>query len=79
VKMRLRISFPGVQNLYFLDLQIKSYGCLKFLREVWVGQACVRANEEELITCAKIWGQRGRKEGAGSSKRRTRAGAVADR
>jgi hypothetical protein len=24
--------------------------------EVWAGQACPGANEEELTTCAKIWG-----------------------
>jgi hypothetical protein len=34
VKMRLAISFAGVQISYFLDLQIKSYGCLKFLGKV---------------------------------------------
>jgi hypothetical protein len=50
---------------YCLDLQIKNYGCLKFLGEVWARRACAGANEEELTTCGKIWGQRGRKEGAG--------------
>jgi hypothetical protein len=34
VKMRLAISFAGVQKSYFLDLWIKSYGCLKKLGEV---------------------------------------------
>jgi hypothetical protein len=34
VKMRLAISFAGVQISYFLDLRIKSYGRLKFLGEV---------------------------------------------
>jgi hypothetical protein len=34
VKMRLTISFVGVQISYFLDLRIKSYGYLKFLGEV---------------------------------------------
>jgi hypothetical protein len=48
--MRLAISFAGVQRLYFLDLQIKSYVCLKFLGEVWVGWACAGTNEEELTT-----------------------------
>jgi hypothetical protein len=38
---------------------------LKFLGEVWAGRACAGANEEELTTCGKIWGQSGRKEGAG--------------
>jgi hypothetical protein len=54
--MRLAISFTEVHISYFLDLQIKSYGCLKFLGEIWVGRACATANEEELILCAKIWG-----------------------
>jgi hypothetical protein len=34
VKMRLAISFAGVQISYFLGLHIKSYGCLKFLGRV---------------------------------------------
>jgi hypothetical protein len=34
VKMCLAISFTGVEISYFSDLQIKSYGCLKFLGEV---------------------------------------------
>jgi hypothetical protein len=38
VKMRLTISFAGVQISYFLDLRIKSYGCLKFLGEVWAAK-----------------------------------------
>jgi hypothetical protein len=54
--MHLIVSLAG-KNSYFLDLRIKSYGCLKFLGEVWVGRACVGANEEELTTCAKFWGQ----------------------
>jgi hypothetical protein len=29
VKMRLVVSFVGIKT-YFLDLRIKSYGCLKF-------------------------------------------------
>jgi hypothetical protein len=65
VKMCLAASFASKKKLYFLDLRIKSYGCLKFLGEVWAGRACVGANEEELTTCGKIWEQRGRKEGAG--------------
>jgi hypothetical protein len=43
--MRLAISFTGVQISYFLDLWIKCYGCLKFLGEVWAGQACVGSNQ----------------------------------
>jgi hypothetical protein len=50
--MRLAISFVKVQISYFLDLRIKSYGCLKFLGEVWVGEY-----EQELTTCAKLCGQ----------------------
>jgi hypothetical protein len=56
VKMHFTISFTGVQISYFSDLQIKSYGCLKFFGEVWAGRACARANEEELTTYARIWG-----------------------
>jgi hypothetical protein len=28
----------GVQIFYFLDQRIKSYGCLKFLGEVWAAK-----------------------------------------
>jgi hypothetical protein len=52
--MHLTISFVGIQISYFLDLQIKSYGCLKFFGEVWEGRACAGANQQELTTCAKI-------------------------
>jgi hypothetical protein len=38
VKMCLAISFARVQISYFSDLWIKSYGCLKFLGEVWVAK-----------------------------------------
>jgi hypothetical protein len=34
VNMRLAISFAGKKNRIFLDLWIKSYGCLKFQGEV---------------------------------------------
>jgi hypothetical protein len=57
VKMRLAVSFSGLQKSYFLDLRIKSYGCLKFLGEVLAWHLCVGSNEEELTTCAKFWGQ----------------------
>jgi hypothetical protein len=40
-----------------LDLQIKSYACLKFQGEVWAGRACAAANEKELTNCAKNRGQ----------------------
>jgi hypothetical protein len=30
VKMRLAVSFAGIKKSNFLDLRIKSYGCLKF-------------------------------------------------
>jgi hypothetical protein len=36
---------------------IKSYGSLIFLGEVQAGRACVRANQQELTTCAKKWRQ----------------------
>ena len=47
--------------MHFLDLRIKSYGCLKFQREVLAGRACVAANKKELTTCAKSVGQEGKK------------------
>ena len=36
---------------------MKSYGYLKFQREVWTGRACAEANQQELTTCAKSGGQ----------------------
>jgi hypothetical protein len=48
--MRLAISFAGKKKMHFLDLGIKSYGCLKFQGEVWAGWACDVANEKELTT-----------------------------
>jgi hypothetical protein len=53
----------GSTKSYFLDLQIKSYGRLKFLGEVWAGQACVEANEEELTTPTRFLGQEVGKRG----------------
>jgi hypothetical protein len=55
--MRLALSFAGKQKSYFLDLRIKSYGCLKFQGEVWAGRACAGANQQELTTCTKSGGQ----------------------
>jgi hypothetical protein len=60
MNMRLAISFAG-KKTHFSDLRIKSYGCLKFQGEVWVGWACVAANEKELTTCAKKRGQEEKK------------------
>jgi hypothetical protein len=57
VNMCLTVSSAGRKKAHFLDLRIKSYGCLKFQGEVWAGRACAVANEEELTTCAKLWGQ----------------------
>jgi hypothetical protein len=54
--MRLAVSCTGKKK-YFLDLRIKSYGCLKFLGEVWARLACATGNEEELTNHKKIWGQ----------------------
>jgi hypothetical protein len=59
--MYLAISFAGKKESYFLDLRIKSYGCLKFQGEVWAGRACARANQQELTTCAKSGGQEEKK------------------
>jgi hypothetical protein len=61
VNMRLALSFTGKQKSYFLDLWIKSYGCLKFQREVWAGRACAGANQQELTTCTKSGGQEEKK------------------
>jgi hypothetical protein len=55
--MRLALSFVGKQKSYFLDLRIKSNGCLKFQGEVWAGRACAGANQQELTTCTKSEGQ----------------------
>jgi hypothetical protein len=59
--MRLALSFAGKQKSYFLDLRIKSYGCLKFQGEVWAGRACDGANQQELTTCTKSGGQEEKK------------------
>jgi hypothetical protein len=61
VNMRLALSLAGKQKLYFLDLRIKSYGCLKFQGEVWAGRACAGANQQELTTCTKSGGQEEKK------------------
>jgi hypothetical protein len=63
VNMRLVVSFGGGGGTHFLDLRIKSYGCLKFQGEVWAGRACAGANEKELTTlevvdCAPTSGRR---------------------
>ena len=44
-------------NFIILDLQIKSYGCLKFLGEVSIGRACAIANQQELTTSTQKGGQ----------------------
>jgi hypothetical protein len=59
--MRLAVSFAGKKKRIFLDLRIKSYGCLKFQGEVWARRACATANEKELTTCAKSGGQKAKK------------------
>jgi hypothetical protein len=55
--MRLVVSFAGRKKTHFWDLWIKSYGCLKFQGEVWAGWACAAANEKELTSLKKNWGQ----------------------
>jgi hypothetical protein len=60
LNMHLAVSFAG-KKMHFLDLRIKSYGCLKFQGEVWAGRACTASNEKELTTCAKSGGQEGKK------------------
>jgi hypothetical protein len=61
VNIRLAISFAGKKKTHFLNLWIKSYGCLKFQGEVWAGRACTGANQQELTTCAKSRGQEEKK------------------
>jgi hypothetical protein len=73
--MRLAVSFAEKTKSYFLNLQIKSYGCLKFLGEVWARRACVGANEEELTNHKKNWEQKGEGKGAGGCKNGGPAGA----
>jgi hypothetical protein len=68
VNIRLTVSFAGKQKTHYLDLRIKSYGCLKFQGEVWAGRACAAANEEELTACAKFCGQGGWAKGAGGGQ-----------
>jgi hypothetical protein len=55
--------------MYFLDLRFKSYGCLKFLGEVWARRACTGANEEELTICKKIGGRREEERGQGGGNK----------
>jgi hypothetical protein len=61
LNMHLVVSFAGEKKTHFLDLRIKSYGCLKFQGEVWAGRACAAANEKKLTTCAEKW-RAGRKK-----------------
>jgi hypothetical protein len=42
MNMRFKISFARVQFLSFLDIHIKSYGEMKFLKEVWARRGSVR-------------------------------------
>jgi hypothetical protein len=60
VNMCLVVSY-GEKRTHFLDIRIKSYGCLKFQGEVWAGRACVGANQQELTTCTKSEGQEEKK------------------
>jgi hypothetical protein len=64
VNMRLAVCFAG-KKTHFLDLRIKSYGCLKFQGEIWAGRACAVANEKDLTTLIKFCGQGGWIGGAG--------------
>ena len=67
--MHFTVSFAGRKKTHFLDLQIKSYGCLKFQGEVQAGRAYARANEKELTTCAKFWKQEVGERGQGEHKK----------
>jgi hypothetical protein len=51
--------------MHFLDIRIKSYGCLKFQGKVWAKRACSGANEKELTTLQTIWRQGGWAKGGG--------------
>jgi hypothetical protein len=66
VNMHLVLSFTE-KKTHFLDLQIKSYGCLKSQREVWAGRACAGANEKELTTHKILWARRLGGGGAGGT------------
>jgi hypothetical protein len=47
----------------------QSYGCLKFLGELWVGRACAAANEVELTKMPKSRGRRKKRGGKRKSGR----------
>jgi hypothetical protein len=71
--MRLALSFAGREKNAFF--------CLKFQGEVWAGRACAAANEKELTTLKKNWGQggwaggtRGQNRGAPAQARSSTAG-----
>jgi hypothetical protein len=40
--------------MHFLDLRIKSYGCLKFQGEVWAGRASAAANSKKMGTARQV-------------------------
>ena len=42
-----------MQTPGFQELRFKSYGCLKYLGELWAGWAYVGTNQQELTTCAR--------------------------
>jgi hypothetical protein len=48
-----RFSFEGVQFLKNLYLEIKSYGEMKILGEVWATRASAGASQQELTTSAQ--------------------------
>jgi hypothetical protein len=79
VNIRHAISFAWIQFSYFLDLRIKSYGCLKVLGEVWAGQALAQANEVELTKVPKSGGRRRKKGGGNKEKRGTHVRLVDNR
>jgi hypothetical protein len=57
MNMCFGFSFVETQFCSFLDLQIKYYGEMKFLEEVWIGWANAGTNQQELTTCAQKCGQ----------------------
>jgi hypothetical protein len=66
-----------IQISLFLDLRIKSYGCLKFLGEVWAGRAWAGTNEEKFIKVLKSEGRRRKKAGGNNKKMQPAHGRLA--
>jgi hypothetical protein len=44
-------------NFMILGAMVQKLWVFKFLGKFWVGRACARANQEEMISCGKKGGQ----------------------